>query len=90
MLCLNYFCRDFIFRRVEQATRQGALAATVGSHDGVNFAGVDRDVEPLQDVGGDHGVEIVGGWPGMQVDNLEKGTTHRGESRAHPLFLLSP
>jgi hypothetical protein len=26
----------------------------------------------------------------MQVDNLEKGTTHMGESRAHPLFLLSP
>jgi hypothetical protein len=26
----------------------------------------------------------------MQVDNLEKRTTHRGESRARPLFLLSP
>jgi hypothetical protein len=26
----------------------------------------------------------------MQVDNLEKGTTHMGESRAHPLFPLSP
>jgi hypothetical protein len=26
----------------------------------------------------------------MQVDNLEKGTTHMGESRARPLFLLSP
>jgi hypothetical protein len=56
----------------------------------VNFASVDRDVEPLQDVGRDHGVEIVGGWSGMQVDNLEKGTTHMGESRARPLFLLSP
>jgi hypothetical protein len=56
----------------------------------VNFAGVDCDVESLQDVGGDHGVKIVGGGPGMQVDNLEKGTTHMGESRAHPLFLLSP
>ena len=86
----NLAACDFVFRRVEEATGQGALAATVGSHDGVNFAGVDRDVESLQDVGGDHGVEIVGGGPGMQVDNLEKGTTHMGESRAHPLFLLSP
>ena len=52
----------------------------------MNFAGVDRDVEPLQDVGGDHGVEIVGGWPGMQVDNLEEGTAHRASLEPAPYF----
>jgi hypothetical protein len=52
----------------------------------VNFASVDRDVEPLQDVGGDHGVEIVGGGPGMQVDYLEKGTTHTASLEPAPYF----